>query len=662
METVNDLIIKGCRQLGYPDWVAKDSSNLALLIGLHRLVPSLIPPDFRPQGSLQMLLRHYRIPKRLRNPIGCIIAQRPVINPKKVLAAAQKIGLAEVLESSYRPGFDQLVEAANKKIHDLLRLNSTTLPMRDSLISRFREIWRTVGVDLATGTDRAWVTAEGLAEVQYSRTGRKGLKRKSKVINKRSARVGRRSNKTARDELLSINRPTRERKVPGNTKRRIIDEEDMQEQPVTLELLTKARRAYGKDLHVQARDYPAGMGTPNQLGHAEILQIMAATKKLEREEDVIIATIIWGLCSYTQIAKARLFKTENGWWLETKVQMSQKAPEKSVRHLYRPTSTVLVRPIPEPIAYALVRLRKERKQGRGFQGVADRLRSIASNATVSRLEDALVTHGEVWFHLPWCIAHVAFRHGKKQPAPRSYTHVGSELIGRLDRYYKLFDSTITLRLGSHVGTGSRLTPRFGVVRSFFAAWKEYLTIPSPETIESSIKMWNVLSTGLHTLVLLTTGCRNHVMAPLENAWEIILQKGEPYAYHLSPQLDRYFDSAAKVFETLEMRLSELIEFDSRQYPYSFLSETGQLIPPSHSIMLAACSDVPAFRDFAKMDRKWTRHFTNTLLRESGCSELEVRAYHGHSEYMLHPFRRHRLERIIPDTETMVQTVLYSLGV
>ncbi len=69
--------------------------------------------------------------------------------------------------------------------------------------------------------------------------------------------------------------------------------------------------------------------------------------------------------------------------------------------------------------------------------------------------------------------------------------------------------------------------------------------------------------------------------------------------------------------------------------------------PCHYRVVSGLSGSRWLEDAAKLDRKALRHFSNTLLREAGFSEALVRVFHAHYENMLHPFRRHREEALVP---------------
>jgi hypothetical protein len=239
------------------------------------------------------------------------------------------------------------------------------------------------------------------------------------------------------------------------------------------------------------------------------------------------------------------------------------------------------------------------------------------------------------------------------------------MVRQAETYMKLFDPGF--ECPSHPygeGVGSNICPENRVVRDLFHKWQRWFQqFHLFRNVDRALMHWNVLVAGMHTLVMMTCGLRNHEMAPLEwgnlergGDWEMIRQKGEPFGFWICPEIVRLLHKLRVIWQGLSNFLNSsgiMIADDwQNRYAYGFLDWTGDTTAtlkyenPSNLRCVRAFLSCPAFALYGQLDRKWTRHFANSVLRSASFPELAIRHLHNHHDYMLRPDRRHRVETLI----------------
>jgi hypothetical protein len=669
--TYAQVIAQGVAKLRLPVWVGEGTAGRSLwvLVGLIAVDPTML-------DNLGLELTRTKTEQGFRgrpffkdNPVAYMLSRHLVEDEAALVALVLEQGWEALRDCGlFRRGFLDFIDGQLEIARQVIEKNElqTKKVISKSVLDRFLEVRRLLQAEEFSGTTEEERVASAERDVEKRIAGvaeNQGRKRKTKVFRSRTLRVRHRRQRQAWDILYGL---AREQKAKANratarAKRILTDEEDeaprqtskRQEHIVSL-------FCYGRALRGQARDYPLAVGVPRDIGHAELCQVINQILKPTCDEDVLIATMVFGVCNYQQLKDAKVHATLELAIIRTKSSAVQRAPK--VR-LYRKTSTVFARPLPLRLGRDFIALKRCRKRFiAAWERVEGRLREISPHVTLAKFTRALVTHGESWLGLVWIVAEVGLRTTREKfPAQRSYVTVGPAILRKMEKFLRIYEPNFRFPdWWDYPPVGSKLCPETKHLVRLFRRWTRLLRTLRLRSTANVLKHWNQLAAGLHLLFVLFCGLRNHPMPgpPVElieqTDWDLIEQKLHAVGFFIPRQLRQLMALAQPVFARLreELRSRGVTLEDDRltAWAYCFLAcdkaNRWRCLEPDNRSVVKAWVGCRGLRVFGDLDRKALRHWSNTVLRENGFSELEVRLFHNHADSMLHGLRRHRLEPVV----------------
>lgn len=281
-----------------------------------------------------------------------------------------------------------------------------------------------------------------------------------------------------------------------------------------------------------------------------------------------------------------------------------------------------------------------------------------------KLEWALVVNGPSWFGYDWIYAYYGIEgHKRKGHAAKSYCLVDKNSRDRLSPYLKsFFEFKAPAVDPDHLSIGSRLVLKDHVVKDLMQGLTFLTNSPIPDEPDRVLARLTTVSALTHVAFLLLTGLRNNPMdAPSlryltsTSDWELIYQKQARVVLYVPPLLRvllgrsrRCYGSCLEQIRNSGYRLDyKLVGFT---YGFVELDTVGKVVAythPCHRRIIDGLIAETCVAKYAGIPRNAFRHWANSRLRESGqFSEATIRAFMWHSDEVLHPLTRTRLERVV----------------
>lgn len=403
---------------------------------------------------------------------------------------------------------------------------------------------------------------------------------------------------------------------------------------------------------------------PRAMSQAEtLLAIQLAAREAESHPAAAaVATMTHGLVGFETLGTARWADATDG-IRRYRVDLAalHQGPSSISRGLYRPSVQTMWRAVPSKVAESLIpRLTTPTSREALHMEIEGWFRARMPSATLAKFAQAMTYQGPSWWGYPWILVYAGHRATLAQcHAARSYCQISRDISAQAAPFCaKVFPNWPRWWEAADPAPGSALVPADATARtvaSRIQALGSQCPAKDPDTAFAQLQ---TLGAAMHWLILIYTGIRNRPFSEaLPRAillaaphWSLLKQKGQqcptflprPCLKWMTPL--RFLWEANLELVAQRLWLSDHAHLPLYGIPFATSADGLRIDPPTPDLIVQGFALDDVLREFVGLNPRAWRHWTNTVLRESGLfSEPEVRAYHHHYLSAFHPLARHRAE-------------------
>lgn len=435
------------------------------------------------------------------------------------------------------------------------------------------------------------------------------------------------------------------------------------EQGVEIDSLYPGRAA-AASLRKQASFLVTPCPLPRAFSQAETLfAIQVAAREAESHPSAAaVAAMAHGLVGFEALGSAKWAnETDGNRSYRVDLAAMHQGPPPNSRGLYRPSVQEMWRAVPAKVGELLMPGLTTPRRREAFRADIEAwFRARMPSATLAKFAQALTHQGPSWWGYPWILVYAGHRATLTQcHAARSYCQISPDINAQAARFCaKMFPDWPRWWDAAGPTPGSALVPTDAAAHMIASRIRTLSGQAPAEDPDTAFAQLLTLGAAMHWLTLIYTGVRNRPFhEPLPRAillapphWVILEQKGQKCPMFLPRPCLKWMIPLRSRWETALKPVGKRLWLgDQAHLPlYGIPSATADggicIDPPTPDLIVQGFALDDVLREFVGLNPRAWRHWTNTVLRESGLfSEPEVRAYHHHHLSAFHPLARHRAE-------------------